>query len=661
MGVAADRVEPAAVIRAVQRTGMRAEVWRGDAKAAADRQTFWQRRGRTALTAVSGSCTAAGAAVRVALVGLAEPVPVAARVLYGLAICRRPLVVLPKAWLAARRLRPDMNLLMTVAVAGAVAHRRVVRGGDRGLPVRPVAGPGGVERRACPPGRGRADGPVPADRPGPAPTAAEADGPAEAVPVGSQILVRPGERIPLDGEVAPAARAGSTRRRSPARASPCPRPPATRCSPGRSTATAPWRSETTKAAGDTTLAHIIRLVGEAQSRRAPAEQWVERFARVYTPTVLALAVLVALVPPLAFGGGVGGLVLPGTGAAGHRLPVRLVISTPVSIVAALAAAARNGVLVKGGRVRRAAGPAPGRRPRQDGHADPGPARRGRGRAAERPRRAGAPGTGGQRWRPGASTPWPGPSSEYAKKRGVRVQPVEDFQIVPGKGATGRSGGRSVLDRLSPLPGGAGAGDARGPRPVGRPVRGPAGRPWSSGTTSTSADSSPWPMPSGREQANALAALRAAGVEHLVMLTGDNAPTARAIARETGVDDVRAELLPAEKVAAVEELVGRYGAVAMVGDGVNDAPALARATVGVAMGAAGTDAAIETADIALMSDDLAKLPWLIPALPPDHAGHPPERRLLPRRQGRVRGPYVPGVLVPVGRHRRRHGGFLAGNL
>jgi Cd2+/Zn2+-exporting ATPase len=106
------------------------------------------------------------------------------------------------------------------------------------------------------------------------------------------------------------------------------------------------------------------------------------------------------------------------------------------------------------------------------------------------------------------------------------------------------------------------------------------------------------------------ALREAGIHHVVMLTGDNRGAAEAIAAKTGIDNVQAELLPADKVRAVEELVAQYGTVAMVGDGVNDAPAMARATVGIAMGAAGSDAAIETADIALMADDLAKLPWLI---------------------------------------------------
>ena len=105
-------------------------------------------------------------------------------------------------------------------------------------------------------------------------------------------------------------------------------------------------------------------------------------------------------------------------------------------------------------------------------------------------------------------------------------------------------------------------------------------------------------------------LRRAGIEHVVMLTGDNEPTARAIAGQVGITEVRAELLPQDKVTAVEQLVERYGTVAMIGDGVNDAPAMARATCGIAMAAAGSDAAIETADIALMTDDLSRVPWLV---------------------------------------------------
>ena len=113
-----------------------------------------------------------------------------------------------------------------------------------------------------------------------------------------------------------------------------------------------------------------------------------------------------------------------------------------------------------------------------------------------------------------------------------------------------------------------------------------------------------------EARDAIAALRKSGIESIIMLTGDNRGTAEAISRATGIDEVRSEMLPAEKVSAIDELVSRYGQVAMIGDGVNDAPAMARATLSIAMGAAGSDAAIETADVALMADDLSRLPWLI---------------------------------------------------
>jgi Cd2+/Zn2+-exporting ATPase len=199
--------------------------------------------------------------------------------------------------------------------------------------------------------------------------------------------------------------------------------------------------------------------------------------------------------------------------------------------------------------------------------------------------------------------------DYARQRNVAIRPAEEYQIIQGKGATGRFNGQEywlgshryleergqeteeVHQRLEAL------------AKAGHTVMVVGNASHVCGFIAL-ADAL---RPGGRQ---ALQALRHAGVKHLVMLTGDNQGTADAIARETGVDEVHAELLPADKVTAVEALVAKYSQVAMVGDGVNDAPALGRATLGIAMGAAGSDAAIETADIALMSDDLSKLPWLI---------------------------------------------------
>jgi Cd2+/Zn2+-exporting ATPase len=197
----------------------------------------------------------------------------------------------------------------------------------------------------------------------------------------------------------------------------------------------------------------------------------------------------------------------------------------------------------------------------------------------------------------------------AQELGIRPLAAESFEILPGQGATGRIGGRpfwigshrylerrgeetpAVHERIEAL------------SASGRTIVVVGNESHVCGLVALADEV----RPGARE---AVAALHAAGVRRVVMLTGDHAPTAEAVAKACGIDEVRSELLPAEKLAAIEELVAEDGHVAMVGDGVNDAPALARATVGVAMGAAGTDAAIETADVALMADDLSKLSWLV---------------------------------------------------
>jgi Cd2+/Zn2+-exporting ATPase len=199
--------------------------------------------------------------------------------------------------------------------------------------------------------------------------------------------------------------------------------------------------------------------------------------------------------------------------------------------------------------------------------------------------------------------------EHARQQGIAAAPAAELQTIQGKGAVGRFEGREfwvgshryleerkqetpeIHKRLESM------------SAAGRTVVVVGNEEHVCGLIALADDVRP-------QSRSAVAAFREMGIEHVIMLTGDNAPTARAIAAETGVDEVQAELLPEDKVSTVEELVRKYGRVAMVGDGVNDAPALARATLGIAMGAAGSDAAIETADIALMSDDLSRLPWLI---------------------------------------------------
>jgi Cd2+/Zn2+-exporting ATPase len=357
---------------------------------------------------------------------------------------------------------------------------------------------------------------------------------------------------------------------------------------------------------DTTLARIIHLVERAQAQRAPAQAVVERFARVYTPVVIAMAAGVAVVPPLVFHLSWHDWVYRALVLLVVSCPCALVISTPVSIVAALAAAARKGVLIKGGmhlertsRVRCVAFDKTGTLTRGAPEVVDIVALNGAGEASI----VGLAASVERR----STHPIAQAILRYAAAARVAAAPADAVTALAGRGAEGRVDGHRVLvgnhrlfeerrlcspeihARLDEM---AAAGRtpvmvARDERPIG--IIAVADRP--------------------RETAKAAVdLLREQGVTRIVMLTGDSEGTAKVIAAELGLDEFHAELLPEDKVAAIEDLRRTHGSVAMVGDGVNDAPALATADVGIAMGAAGSDAALETADIALMADDLLKLPY-----------------------------------------------------
>ena len=606
------------VVNAVARTGMRAEIWI-EGRSVVTEQAFWRRNARPVATVASGVLTLAAFVIHVLTVGdvagalgaeglgNAHDVPPLAQFLYGLAVVAGGWFIAPKAWLAARRLRPDMNFLMTVAVIGAIAIGEWFEAATVAF-LFALA----LTLESWSIGRARRAVAALMDLAPPIARVKNRDGgyqevtPAD-VPVGSWVLVRPGEKIPLDGVVRQ-GRSAFNQAPITGESVPVEKELGSVVFAGTINGDGAIEVESTKAADDTTLAHIIRLVSEAQSRRAPAEQWVERFARIYTPSILLLAVLVFLVPPLAFGGAwipwlYRALVLLVIGC-----PCALVISTPVTIVAALTAAARNGVLIKGGlfveapaRLRAIAldktgtltigHPAVTDVIALDGHTPQDVLQRAVSMEAY------------------SDHPIARAIVAHGAASGVQAKPVEDFQSLQGRGATARVDGKTywlgshryleerrqdtpeIHERLNLL------------AQAGHTVVALGDATHVCGFI-TVAD------PLRPDAARTVRALRDAGIDHIVMLTGDNQGTAATIARRTKVDDVRAELLPADKVRAVEELVATYGSVAMVGDGVNDAPAMARASLGIAMGAAGSDAAIETADIALMSDDLAKLPWLI---------------------------------------------------
>lgn len=607
------------VVQAVERTGMGAQVWR-EGSEEVEKEGVWQRRGRTILAALSGLSVLAGFATHAVLaggisealgsegMGVAEAgVPWAARAFYLLAILAGIWTVAPKAWFALRRLRPDMNLLMTIAVVGAIAIGEWFEGATVAflfaVSLALEAWSVGRARRAVAALLDLSPATARLLRP----DGREEEVPAGQVEVGARFVVRPGERLPLDGRV---AGGNSEINQAPitGESNPVPKQVGDEVFAGTINGDGALEVESTKRAEDTTLAHIIRMVEEAQSRKAPSEQWVERFARFYTPVVMGLALAVLLIPPLAFGGAWSDWVYRALVLLVIACPCALVISTPVSIVAALTAAASHGVLVKGGlfievpaRLRAVAldktGTLTWGRPSVvevfplAGHDE-----------RELLERVGS-------LEARSEHPLARAILAYAKDRGIDVRPAEDFKILQGKGATGRFGGSEYwLGSHRYL-------EERGQETPEIHERlesmSKAGRSAVVVGTADHVCGLIAVADAVREESRgAVQALREAGIETVVMLTGDNRGTAEAIGKETGIDEVRAELLPAEKVAAIDQLVERYGQVAMIGDGVNDAPAMARATLSVAMGAAGSDAAIETADVALMSDDLSKLPWLI---------------------------------------------------
>ncbi|MEX1206049.1 MAG: heavy metal translocating P-type ATPase [Dongiaceae bacterium] len=613
---AAREVPEAAILKAVAATGLSAVPWETQAaKGEPDRH----RRQQNFFAAASGATLLLGMALHVwstrdldeawrlfvSHADRAMPWPEIAA--YLAAVLAGGRFVAVKAWRAARGLRPDMNLLMTVAVLGAMAIDEWFEAATVSflfaLSLALETWSVGRARRAIAALLDLAPPTVRLLRAG----GGEAEVPVAQVSAGDRFLVAAGERIALDGRVVAGASAVNQAPIT-GESVPVEKQPGAEVYAGTINGDGTLTVEATKAAEDTTLARIIRMVEDAHARRAPSEQWVERFARVYTPAVMALAFLVFLVPPLAFGGGWEDWFYRALVMLVIACPCALVISTPVSIVASLAASARAGVLIKGGafielpaRLRAIAMDKTGTITR----GEPAVVRvipLGDHTEAELLARAGA-------LEARSTHPLARAIIGYAKAQGVPPEPANDVQVLQGKGLTGTFGGepfwlgshRYVIERGQDAP--EIARQAESLEADGKTVIVIGNARHVCGLIAV-ADTV-------RPEARAIVAgLHAAGIEHVIMLTGDNRVTAEAIAREVGIDEVHAELLPEDKLRKIEQLVTQYGTVAMVGDGVNDAPALARASLGIAMGAIGSDAAIETADIALMTDDVSKLPWLV---------------------------------------------------
>jgi len=613
----ADAIKPEQIVSAVDKTGMKASPWGNRART--KQGTFWEKHGRLVMAIVSGSLLLAGFITHWLLHGSLLDAfagghgeehifPLLVILLYGASVIAGAWYVAPKALQAARRLHPDMNFLMVVAVIGAMILGEWFEAATVAFlfAVALLLEHWSVERAR------NAIGALLDISPPTARCIRPDDGdvqevPVDNVPLGSTVIVRPGERIPLDGEV---TRGESTVNQAPitGESMPVAKTAGDEVYAGTINQDGALEFQTTKSAADTTLARIIHMVESAQSRRARSQQWVDRFAVYYTPIMMFLAIAIAVLPPLALSASWSQWVYRGLVILVIACPCALVISTPVSIVSALTSSARSGVLIKGGVYLEAAGrlkalaldktgtltygrPEVQRIIPLDGHTE-----------EELLERAAA-------LEANSEHPFARAIVNKAREAGIQPAAAEGFRAVRGKGAEARLDGRAFW-----------IGSHRFMHEKGQETEEVHARALSledAGHTVVAigndthvcglvsiADSLRPDVP------RIVGKIRQAGVKKVVMLTGDNETTARAVAAEAGIDEFQCELLPEDKVEAVGRLVREHAHVAMVGDGINDTPAMAAATFGIAMGTMGTDAALETADVALMSDDLSRLPWLI---------------------------------------------------
>ncbi len=439
------------------------------------------------------------------------------------------------------------------------------------------------------------------------------DGREEIVPVaelvpGDRVRVHSTERIPIDGRVL-VGTGGIDQSPITGESVPVRVEPGGDVFAGTLNLDATIEIEATRPAGETLMARMVRLVEEAEQRKAPSQRTAERFTRVYVPIVIVVVALLMVVPPmlewLTWSEAITRALTVLVGAS----PCALAISTPASVLAGIARAARGGVLVKGGEAIEALGEVRAVAFDKTGTLT-------EGRPSVREVVAGPDVAEARVLEIAASIesqsthPLAEAVVRAAADAGVTVPAPDEATVVPGRGMTGRMRGQVVLV------GGAHLLAAESVE-IGDRLRTAAERMSSEGLTTAfvALDATAIGVIGladieRPEAPRAIERLRGMGLGPLVMLTGDREGPARVVASRLGVDEVRFGLLPEQKIDEVTALRDAHGAVAMVGDGVNDAPALAAATVGVAMGGSGTDVALEAADVALVRDDLGRLPFAI---------------------------------------------------
>ena len=433
--------------------------------------------------------------------------------------------------------------------------------------------------------------------------------PVESLQLEDLVIVRPGVRIPVDGVISN-GNSGVDQASVTGESMPVDKAPGDQVFASTVNGEGALEVKVTRLAKDSTLSRVMKMVEEAQAQKSPTQQTVEKFERVFVPAVLIFTGLIIILPPL-FGFPFRESFLRAMTLLVAASPCALALGTPASILAGVAQAARNGVLVKGGMHLENLG-----RLKAIAFDKTGTVTHGKPEVTD------IVAFQSSGWKEadllsiaaGAESRSAHPLAQAvvrsAQTKGVPASVMDEVESLTGRGLRAVTMGKTIwvgnqklMDEAGVILAADAMQKAQSLQESGKTLFWVAENKTAIGLIALSDTLR-------KEAASTMSALKKIGVEHTIMLTGDNARSASAIAAEVGLTEFRADLMPEDKLTIIRELVKQYGQVAMIGDGVNDAPALANATVGIAMGGAGTDVALETADVALMGDDLSKLPFAV---------------------------------------------------
>lgn len=433
--------------------------------------------------------------------------------------------------------------------------------------------------------------------------------PVESLQLDDVVIVRPGVRIPVDGTILN-GNSGIDQSSVTGESLPVDKVPGDQVFASTVNGEGALEVKVTRLAKDSTLSRVMKMVEEAQAQKSPTQQTVEKFERVFVPAVLVLTALVIILPPL-FGFPFRESFLRAMTLLVAASPCALALGTPATILAGVAQAARNGVLVKGGAHLENLG-----RLKAIAFDKTGTVTHGQPEVTDV---VVFPASG---WKEaellsiaaGAESRSAHPLAKAvvrsAQTQGLPVSVMDEVESLTGRGLRAVSNGKTIWVGNQKLMDEVGVTLAADALQKAQALQGSGKTLFWVAEDKIVIGLIALADTLRREAAPTMKALKQAGVAHTIMLPGDNVRSASAIAAQVGLTDYRADLMPEDKLTVIRDLVKQYGQVAMIGDGVNDAPALANATVGIAMGGAGTDVALETADVALMGDDLSKLPFAV---------------------------------------------------